>query len=266
MYRTQNLSASLEIRPIQTLNVKVFMDRARNLRNSYGNFVATEWEPFQLSKAGIELRYSPGIAFMSDTEELIQSSAPKSDFYFSVIQGLKLFKSEYQFTKLDSKAKFRIRLSALGSTSIMIRAGKIFNTAPITDWFHGYGSNSGSFTLLPHNAFATMGLNEFSADQYAILHIRHNFGAGFIPSYYFIRPELAIAQNIGVGSLEEKYTLQTGATDFRKGYYETGIELNKIINSSSTGFGFGTYYRYGPYRLSNNALNFAYKFTINFKF
>lgn len=266
MYRTQNLSASLEIRPIQTLNVKVFMDRARNLRNSYGNFVATEWEPFQLSKAGIELRYSPGIAFMSDTEELIQSSAPKSDFYFSVIQGLKLFKSEYQFTKLDSKAKFRIRLSALGSTSIMIRAGKIFNTAPITDWFHGYGSNSGSFTLLPHNAFATMGLNEFSADQYAILHIRHNFGAGFIPSYYFIRPELAIAQNIGVGSLEEKYTLQTSATDFRKGYYETGIELNKIINSSSTGFGFGTYYRYGPYRLSNNALNFAYKFTINFKF
>ncbi len=266
MYRTQNLSASLEIRPIQKLNVKVFIDQAKNSRNSYGNFVDMEWEPFHLSKAGIELRYSPGIAFMNNTEDLIQSAPPKSDFYFSLIQGMKLVKSDFQFTKIDSKAKFKIHLSALGSTTIMIRAGKIFGTPPITDWFHGYGSNSGAFTLLPHYSFATMGLNEFSADQYAILHIRHNFGAGFIPSYYFIRPELAIAQNIGVSSLQEKYANETGATDFRRGYYETGIELNKILNSNFMGVGFGTYYRYGPYRFSTNALNFAYKITVNFKF
>jgi hypothetical protein len=246
--------------------MKAFIDRAKNSKNSYGNFADLDWEPFQLTKAGFEIRYSPGIAFLSDTEELIQSSPPKSDFYLSIIQGLKLFQSNYQFTKIDSKAKFSIRLSALGITSVMIRAGKIFDTSPITDWFHGYGSNSGSFTLLPHYAFATMGLNEFSADQYAALHIRHNFGTGFIPSWYFVRPELVIAQNIGIGSLQNEYTLESGATDFRKGYLESGIELNKILNSNTAGLGFGTYYRYGPYRFSNNALNFAYKLTINFKF
>ncbi|HEY5511261.1 MAG TPA: DUF5686 family protein [Prolixibacteraceae bacterium] len=266
MYRTQNLSASVEIRPIEPLNVKFYVDRSKNQRNSYGNFTEYKWDPFYLTKIGLEFRYSPGIAFMNNSEDLIQSSPPKSDFFFSVIQGLKLFNSEYQFTKLDSKAKFQLPLSALGTTTVMIRGGKIFNTAPITDWFHGYGSNSGRFTLLPHYAFATMGLNEFSADQYASLHIRHNFGTGFIPSWYFIRPELVLVQNIGVGSLKQEYSALSGATDFRKGFFESGIELNKILNSNITGIGFGTYYRYGPYKLSNKAQNFAYKLTINFKF
>jgi hypothetical protein len=266
MYRTQNLSASIEIRPIEPLNVKFYMDRSRNLRNSYGNFSDYEWEPFYLTKTALEFRYSPGIAFMNNSEDLIQSAQPKSDFFFSVIQGLKLFNGEYQFTKIDSKAKFRLSLSALGTTTFMIRGGKIFNTAPITDWFHGYGSNSGRFTLLPHYAFATMVLNEFSADQYASLHVRHNFGTGFIPSWYFIRPELVLVQNIGVGSLKQEYSALSGATDFRKGFFESGIELNKILNSNITGIGFATYYRYGPYKLVNNSQNFAYKLTINFKF
>ena len=266
MYHTKNYTASIEIRPIEPLNLKIFMDRATNLRNSYGNFDVTGWDPFQLTKIGLMIRYSPGIAFLNDTEELIQSSPPKSEFYFSVIQGLKLFDSEYQFTKIDAKAKFQIRLSALGTTSIMVRGGKIFHTAPITDWFHGYGSNSGTFTLLPHYAFATMQLNEFSADQYASLHIRHSFGSGFIPSNYFIRPEVVLVQNMGIGSLEPKYSVTSGATDFRKGFFESGLELNKIINFGFTGLGLGAYYRYGPYRLSNKASNFAYKFTINFKF
>ncbi len=266
MYQTNNYTASIELRPIQPLNLKLFVDQATNYRLSYGNFTTPQWNPFQLSRAGFEVRYSPGITFMNDPDELIQSSPPLSDYYFSLIQGLRMFNSEYQFTKIDAKAKFKIRLSAMGTTSFMIRGGKIFNDVPITDWFHGYGSYSGDFTLLAPYSFATMRLNEFSADQYAALHIRHSFGSGFIPSWYFIRPELALAQNIGIGSLKQKYTDESGAVDFRKGYYESGIELNRIINSNFVGFGFGAYYRYGPYRISVPAQNFAYKFTINFKF
>jgi hypothetical protein len=265
MYQTTNYSASVEFRPVEPLNLKLFVDQATNYRLSYGNFTEPEWDPFQLSKAGFEMRYSPGIAFLNDPDELIQSSPPKSDIYFSLIQGLKIFDSDYQFTKIDTKAKFKIRLSAMGTTSFMIRAGKIFNDSPITDWFHGYGSYSGDFTLLAPYSFGTMRLNEFSADQYAALHIRHNFGSGFIPSWYFIRPELALAQNIGIGSLKQQYTDESGAVDFRKGYYESGIELNRILNSNFVGVGFGTYYRYGPYRINISAQNFAYKFTINFK-
>jgi hypothetical protein len=266
MFHVKNYSASVEIRPVEPLNVKAFIESGSILRFPYGNFSQVEWDPFKLTRTGIELRYSPGIAFLNDTEELIQSSPPKSEFYFSAIQGMKLLSSQFQYTKIDTKAKFNLRISATGKTTVMIRGGKIFGNAPITEWFHGYGSYSGAFTLLPHYAFSTMRLNEFSADQYAILHIRHNFGRGFIPANYFIRPEIVLAQNMGFGSLEKKYSTASEATDFRKGYYESGIELNKILSAGIAGFGFGTYYRYGPYAFSTNKLNFAYKFTINFKY
>jgi hypothetical protein len=266
MYHTKCYTASVEFRPVEPLNLKVFADKATNLDNAYGDVKMAGWAPFQLTRLGLQVRYSPGISFLNDTEMLMQSSPPKADLYLTVIQGIKELDSQFQFTKIEIKDKFHIRLSAMGTTTIMVRGGKIFNTAPPTEWFHGNGSYSGAFTILAPFSFATMRLNEFSADQYASLHIRHSFGTGYIPSSYWIRPELVLAQNMGVGSLQQRFTDATGASDFRKGFYESGIELNRILASSTVGLGFGTYYRYGAYKFSNNNLNFAYKFTLSFKF
>jgi hypothetical protein len=266
MFHTKSYTASVEMRPIQPLNLRLFIDKATNLDNAYGDVVVAGWDPFQLTRVGFQLRYSPGIAFLHDVDELIQSAPPHADIYLTAIQGLSIFNSQYQFTKFEAKGKFHLRLSALGTTSIMIRGGKIIQTAPSTEWFNGYGSYSGGFTILAPYTFATMRLNEFSADQFGSLHVRHSFGTGFIPSWYFIRPELAIAQNIGFGTLQSKYSVPTGATDFRKGFFESGVELNRILNSSFAGLGMGVYYRYGAYRFSTDKLNFAYKFTLNFKF
>jgi len=266
MFHTKSYTASVEMRPIQPLNMRLFIDKATNLDNAFGDVVVAGWDPFQLTRVGFQLRYSPGIAFLHDVDELIQSAPPSADIYFTVIQGLKVFNSDYQYTKFEAKGKFHLRLSALGTTSFMIRGGKILRTAPSTEWFNGYGSYSGGFTILAPYTFATMRLNEFSVDQFSSLHVRHSFGSGFIPSWYFIRPELALTQNIGFGSLQPKYSVPTGATDFRKGFFESGVEMNRILNSSFAGLGLGVYYRYGPYRFSTDKLNFAYKFTLNFKF
>jgi hypothetical protein len=265
MYHEKIYTASMELRPVQPLNVRLLFDKSNNFNDADGVGKSVGWEPFQTTRMGLQLRYSPGIAFLSDTEELIQSAPPRSDLYFSVMQGLKLFESDYQYTKMEAKAKFQLRLSALGTTSLMWRGGKIFRTAPVTEWFNGYASYAGAFTLLAPFSFATMRLNEFSADQFTSLHLRHSFGSGFIPPRSIVRPELVITQNLGVGSLQQRFSAATGATDFRKGYYESGIELNRILNSSFVGLGFGTYYRYGPYRLETSKLNFAYKFSLSFK-
>jgi hypothetical protein len=266
MFHIKSYTASVEMRPIQPLNFKVFLDKATNLDDAYGDVFVAGWDPFQTTRAGLQLRYSPGIAFLHDPVELIQSSPPKADFYFTAIQGLKLFKSAFQYTKLEAKGKFHLRLSAMGTTSVMVRAGKIFNTAPSTEWFNGYGSYSGGFTILAPFTFATMRLNEFSVDQFSSLHLRHSFGTGFIPANYWIRPELVLVQNMGYGSLRQKLTDTTGATDFSKGFFESGAELNRIIGSGFSGIGLGIYYRYGAYKFPDDKLNFAYKFTLNFKF
>jgi len=265
MYHAKIYTASVEIRPVQPLNVRLFLDKSNNFYDANGTAKSAEWEPFQTTRAGLQFRYSPGIAFLSNVEELIQSSPPTSDVYLTVVQGLKLLESDFQYTKMEAKGKFHIRLSALGTTSLMVRGGKIFRAAPATEWFNGYGSYASAFTLLAPYSFSTMRLNEFSADQFASLHIRHSFGSGFIPAQSLIRPELVLTQNLGIGLLQEDYSAATGATDFRKGFFESGIELNRILNTSSLGLGFGTYYRYGPYRLETSKLNFAYKFSLSFR-
>ena len=51
-----------------------------------------------------------------------------------------------------------------------------------------------------------------------------------------------------------------------KGYYESGILINNILNLGFYSFGVGAFYRYGPYSLDKISDNFAWKFTMTFPF
>jgi hypothetical protein len=47
-----------------------------------------------------------------------------------------------------------------------------------------------------------------------------------------------------------------------KGYFESGILINNLLNQWFFGIGVGAFYRYGPYSLNKTIDNFAFKFTI----
>jgi hypothetical protein len=262
MYRSQRFSFSAEFRPIQPLNLRSFADVSDNSLSSPENVESTKiWE--RVSRIGFQMRYSPGVSFLNDPDILIETSSPRSDWFLTIIQGINLFNSAYSYTKMEFKGKFNYTLANLGNTAIMLRAGKIFNDSPLTELFNGYGSYSSEFTLSAPYSFATMRMNEFSAQQYSAIHIRHNFSPVIIPSGKKFNPELVLAQNIGFGSLNNTYDGQL--KDFSKGYFETGIETNKLIKFKMISCGLGIYYRYGPYSLDREHYNFAYKFSIDFK-
>ncbi|MCE1199714.1 MAG: DUF5686 and carboxypeptidase regulatory-like domain-containing protein, partial [Marinilabiliales bacterium] len=82
MYHTKCYTASVEFRPVEPLNLKIFTDNATEIRLPYGNFSERRWTPFDLTRAGLEIRYSPGITFLNDRDELIQNTPPKADLYF----------------------------------------------------------------------------------------------------------------------------------------------------------------------------------------
>lgn len=81
------------------------------------------------------------------------------------------------------------------------------------------------------------------------------------------QPELAIAANIGWGDMTE----DTGINDdifksMDKGYYESGLIIDKILNVNFIKLGFGVYYRFGPYGYDKTGDNFSYKITANMNF
>jgi hypothetical protein len=119
--------------------------------------------------------------------------------------------------------------------------------------------------LIAPNSFTTMRQNEFGATDYTAIHIRHDLGNWFLSAGHKFNPGFLIAQNIGFGKLNEYDSSQYGMNDFRKGYYESGFEINNLLRMNFLSWAVGIYYRYGPYSLPAGSDNFAYKFGFYFK-
>jgi hypothetical protein len=266
MYSTQRYSAGMELRPFQELNTYLFADVSDNSARENNEWLSQHtFSPFRLTRIGLQLRYSPGISFIEDPDMLIESILPKSDWYFNAVQGIGIFGGEYRYTKLEFKGKFHFMPYPTGTTNIMLRAGYIFDHAPMTELFNGYGSYVKAFSFIAPNSFTTMRQNEFGATDFAALLIRHDLGTWFPSGGYKFNPGFVIAQNIGFGLLNDYDSAQYGMIDFRKGYYESGFEINNLLQMNFLSWGVGIYYRYGPYSLPVSNDNFAYKFGFFFK-
>ncbi len=262
MYRAKRYFVSAEFRPLPQLNLRGFADLSDNSARSHQDqdFSFTSQT---VSRVGLQLRYTPGVLPTEGSDTPPGAASPRSDWFLTLIRGLNLWGSESRYTKVEFKGKFNLPETKWGTTTLMLRGGKIFNDAPTTEWFNGYGSYPAALSIAAPYSFATMRMNEFTAQQFSALHLRHNFSPLlFTPGRKF-SPELILAQNIGIGSHDG--SVENQLPDFRKGFFETGIEANKLVRLNLLSLGLGSYYRYGPYRFHSAKNNFAWKVGIQFK-
>ncbi len=266
MFTTKRYTTGAEFRPFNDLNIYLFGDHSENYARQYTPFLLMHaFDPVTLTRTGLQLRFSPGIKLENEDGRLTEIREPRSDYYVTFIQGLELLNGESRYTKIEFKGKFNLPFKGIGTTTIMLRGGTISQNGPIIELFNGYGSFAGTVTLAAPYSFATMQLNEFGASEYSALHLRHNFSPWLFGARFKKRPAFIFAQNIGVGRLNEHYKTQFNLTDYREGFFESGIEINNLLRMNFLSWGAGVYYRYGPYRLSRTGDNFAYKFGFFFK-
>lgn len=266
MFLTSRYSSGFEFSPANSLNVYLFWDFSKNTNSKDTPFLLEHpFNQMNLTRAGIQLRYAPGIKILGESEQFKKIGGPGPDFYLTVIQGLSIFKGNFSYTKAEFKTKFNLPFSAIGTTTIMVRGGAISASAPVFELFNGYGSFSGTFSLEAPYSFSTMHQNEFSATKYAAIHLRHNFSTWIFAQNIKIRPALIFAQNIGFGKLDAGYTNYLSLRDYKKGFYESGVEVNNLIRIGYLSLGAGVYYRYGHYRLNTVADNFGFKLGVYFK-
>ncbi len=265
MFTTKRYTTGVEFRPINDLNIYLFGDHSENYAKLYTPFLQMHaFDPVTLTRTGLQLRFAPEIKLEIEDGRLNEIKEPRSDYYVTFIQGLGILGGESRYTKLEFKGKFNLPFKGIGATTIMLRGGTISQNGPIIELFNGYGSFAGTFTLAAPYSFATMQLNEFGASEYSALHLRHNFSPWLFGERYTKKPAFIFAQNIGVGRLNDQYKAQFNLTDYREGFFESGIEINNLLRMNFLSWGAGVYYRYGPYRLSRTSDNFAYKFGFYF--
>jgi hypothetical protein len=269
MTYNEQYAADFQFRPFRRFKMLLNVNRSNKINTSdwYFQNGSDIFEPkteYHFFETNLQIAYTPNEKLSYIAGELLNSYGSAPAFYANISKGYKNQWGDFDYWKVETKALLSALTKKFGRTDLVLTAGKVFGDLPYFELYNGHGSYY-DFTIETANSFATMRMNEFLSDRFAALYFRQDFGSLLFKGEKF-KPEIVITTNIGFGSLS-KPELQ-GGIEFKtmeKGYYESGLIINKIIKSSGImGMGFGVFYRYGHYALPETKDNFAYKLTFTF--
>ena len=218
---------------------------------------------FFYSLIGVELRYSPFSKVMYNGSRLVDISSKYPVFNLSFQQTIPYLTTN-EFQRLLVKVTDNFSLPFLGKSNFALIGGIVSQEVPFSYLFNQQGTKE-NFELSVFESFETMYVNEFYASAFINAFWEHNFGTLLKKGMF--QPELAIYQGVGFGDKAKvNYHSQLEGKTMEKGFYESGLKIHNIIRASTSGFGFGMFYRYGPYLLDKQQDNFTYKITISLGF
>lgn len=257
LFKYMTLDAGLSnYNRVPLYDYKYIISRSENILVTSSDFTFTE--------ASIAMRYAYGEKFIKNAHATISLETDYPIVQLYAAHGFnQLMNGQYVYNRFDLKITKSIFTKYLGTTSFKIQAGFIDRDIPYPNLFNAIASFE-PFALYSPGSFATMRMNEFAADRYAAIFCSHNFRKLLFRSKYF-SPEPELVTNIGIGSLAhpENHLLE-GIKSYKKGYFESGIVLNKLIRLGITDIGCAWFYRYGPYAFSTFNANSAWKIAFNF--
>lgn len=233
---------------------------------SYGYLLNGEiYNSFHLSTLKTAIQWSPNDTSVLTEEGTVEIKIgyPKLSLQYTKSFN-NLFESNFSFSKLDFKAIHKIGNEKKAFSEITLVSGIASGTTPLTNLYHAYPNNIRKETILQRfsvaglNSFETMYFNEFFSDKFFTFQFKHFLTPFAISERY--RPQLVIISRYALGSIQNAERHQNiEFNSLRKGYTESGFELNKLL----FGFGLSFSYRYGAYHLPELEDNVALKFTFN---
>lgn len=169
-------------------------------------------------------------------------------------------------SRIDVMVEQRFRLRMLGDLSLRALGGMASDDAPYAFLYNLRGTFDRRVPMATPNAFETMRPNEFLADRYATLHVRHSFGHLLYEGKKF-KPVPALVANAAWGALARP-ELHRGYdfTPLADGFFEAGLQIDNLLRSGFTGLGIGAYWRFGPHTLPEAIDNLAVKASIGLAF
>jgi hypothetical protein len=270
--KIEQKKVSLGFRTLQYLKVNISLNQdAKNVTNNYQygtkkDNVSVLLNEFNFTELCFGFRYAYKEKFLKMPQGKISFGTKYPVLWMQYTKGFNnLLYGEYNYNRIDVKVKKSFYIKNLGKSSFQLFAGFIDGDLPYSNLYNGKGSYR-IFTIYAPNSFSTMRMNEFLSDRYVSLYYEHSFGKLLFKIKKF-EPEIAVAVNVGFGSLSNKEKhFNISVNTMEKGYYESGLLINNLFNMGLYNIGVGVFYRYGPYALSETKDNFAYKVTVVFPF
>ena len=225
---------------------------------------------YNMTTAQVSLQWNPFSKYVQTPTGRFESLEGFPKFYIQMTKSLpKVIANDFNFNKIDFKTEYEQSFLNGQKTTIIFGFGYAFGDIPIT---HLYNNSPNSFnkdkilqriTLEKDNNFETMYFNEFFSNSFALIQIKH-----YLKNFTFsktIKPTLVFVTRAEIGRLDKpEQHLGIVYKTLEKGYFESGLELNKIYK----GLGIAGFFRYGPNRLpefeDNLALRISYNLDLGF--
>lgn len=272
MDRVERFGGEVAVRVNSALKLWVGSERAERINTigyQYAEPVAEGvtllTDRFLTGVVSLAMRYAYGeqLVRLPGREMVLPSRWPV--FYASVFQAMDgLWQGDREFWRVNAMVEKTFRIRLVGDLSVRAMGGVADDRAPYPFLFNLRGTYSTSLPVGTQYTFETMRPNEFLADRYAALHLRHSFGNLLYKGKRF-RPVPVIVANAGWSALAhpERHRGYTfNALD--QGYYEAGLQIDALLRMGISGFGLGAYYRLGPNALPDAMDNLALKLTVGF--
>jgi len=220
---------------------------------------------FHLSTAKVAFQWSPFSTFESSEKGIKETKDGYPKFTVQYTKSFNdVFGSNFGFSKFDFRTIHKIGKDDDSFSKITIVSGIANGNTPITHLYHAYPNNINKETILQRfsvaglNSFETMYFNEFFSDKFATFQLKHFIKPFNISVRY--KPQLVLITRFALGDMDNPERHQNiSFGSLKKGYTESGFELNKLL----FGFGLSFTYRYGGYHLPEFGDNVAIKFTFN---
>jgi hypothetical protein len=284
-FRLTNLNLSnlaIDFEPVRNLNFRVgatyktMESSAPELFNlNYLDESVVEQSEIKQTEVDVAIKFTPGrknVGF--GVERSVSNGGRYPVLYASYTKGLKdVLNSDFDYDKLQLFYSHRILMGGLGKLKYVIEAGKTFGNVPLTLLDVVPGNQT--LTTAPRT-FDLLDYYEFVTDEYASLHIEHNFNGRIFSRLPLLR-KLNLREIVGaraiVGSLSDSNrdmssffsigdvdgNLPVGAP--AKPYYEYHVGVGNIFKLLRIDF----VYR-GNYRDLPGATKFGIKGGVNFYF
>ena len=270
MDKVEQYSGGLNFRTLTYLNVHVSLTKtAKEVTNDYqfsipGESLNVYIDRFNFTEFNLGLRYAYKEKFIKNMRKKISLGTNWPVFWLQYSRGIEGFMDgKYAYNRYDFKVEKSFYTNYVGKTTFRINAGYIDTDIPYTNLYNGNGSYR-SFTLYAPNSFATMHMNEFLSNKYVSLYFTHDFEK-LLGKIWIFKPDISVATNVGFGWLDFTETHHNVSyKTMEKGYYESGLLIDKLLNIQLFSLGVGGFYRYGPYTFKNGWDNTAFKLSLKF--
>lgn len=221
---------------------------------------------YNLTTATLALQFNPDSEYMYTPIGKLQTSNAFPQFTLQIEKSFKnLINGDLDFTRLQLRATHRIERQTKSTTTFVAEGGLTFGDTPVSHLFNASPNYTYSnpwmkrISFAGNNSFETMAFNEFLSEKFAAIHITHSFkpfkGKKSNPIFSLVT-KAAIGKIENISPHEE---IQFKSLE--NGFYESGFKIESLWK----GFGFGTFYRYGPNRNEKWSDNLSAKITIKFQ-